>query len=507
MAYKKRKQNKIVKANKLCCDVCSLESYKRALQKHTATFHYKYKCAVCDQGFNTQNLLRSHQLFAHPDYKEFKCNFCEYETSLKSSLNLHIKRKHNITSGPQKWFIKTKYECQLCHRFFQLSSKLRHHMAFHSDQKKFRCSLCQYATSLKINLKRHLKTHESKEISTDIPFKNAVDRREFSHNLRLDVVDTDNATSSTLAAKHPSQLLLSSSQPLLVFSNAIREEAYHLRSQILLASTISDVLSLLERLLELAVSIASKIRVSVEGDVLSQVVECFKYVWNTSELAVLRWKYVDDSMNRNSFFRAVQYAFTIFPAVSNLVMNQHLEIMEHLMLLITNTVRNYQHQLSMDPTARSNQSLPALSNSIREEAQQLRSQIFLAAPISSKLSLLERLLELTASIANQLRGFMAEENRSQAAECLEYVWAASKIAFVRWEEIEESTKRKTFLQAVQYAFTIIPKTFINLHMNSLDVMRHIMLLIISTVKNCQVRLENTEPGQNLSNSRLLWEGV
>lgn len=42
MAYKKRKQNKIVKANKLCCDVCSLESYKRALQKHTATFHYKY---------------------------------------------------------------------------------------------------------------------------------------------------------------------------------------------------------------------------------------------------------------------------------------------------------------------------------------------------------------------------------------------------------------------------------------------------------------------------------
>jgi hypothetical protein len=174
-----------------------------------------------------------------------------------------------------------------------------------------------------------------------------VDRREFSHNLRLDVVDTDNATSSTLAAKHPSQLLLSSSQPLLVFSNAIREEAYHLRSQILLASTISDVLSLLERLLELAVSIASKIRVSIEGDVRSQVVECFKYVWNTSELAVLRWKYVDDSMNRNSFFRAVQYAFTIFPAVSNLVMNQHLEIMEHLMLLIINTVRNYQHQLSM----------------------------------------------------------------------------------------------------------------------------------------------------------------
>ena len=42
MVYKKRKQNKIVKANKLCCDVCSLESYKRALLKHTATFHYKY---------------------------------------------------------------------------------------------------------------------------------------------------------------------------------------------------------------------------------------------------------------------------------------------------------------------------------------------------------------------------------------------------------------------------------------------------------------------------------
>lgn len=133
----------------------------------------------------------------------------------------------------------------------------------------------------------------------------------------------------------------------------------------------------------------------------------------------------------------------------------------------------------------SNQSLPVLTNAIREEVRQLKSWILPAAPISSKLSLLGRLLELSATIANQIRGFMADEIRHEAAECLEYVWAASKMAVGRWEEMEDSMNRQTFLRAVQYAFAIYPVTLINLPMNNLEIMRHIMLLIINTVKNCQ----------------------
>ena len=113
----------------VCCD-CIYVTVCQYFNKNFSQFFFpifvdsRYKCAVCDQGFNTQNLLRSHQLFAHPDYKEFKCNFCEYETSLKSSLNLHIKRKHNITSGPQKWFIKTKYSNQKLRQIFVWNSIL-----------------------------------------------------------------------------------------------------------------------------------------------------------------------------------------------------------------------------------------------------------------------------------------------------------------------------------------------------------------------------------------------
>lgn len=171
--------------------------------------------------------------------------------------------------------------------------------------------------------------------------KDVVNSRESSHNWRHDVVG-----SPTIDVEHPFSQGLSSSQSLQVLSNAIREEARQLRSQILLASTISAVLSLLERLLELSTSTTDQIRVSVDGEPRSQAVECFKYVWGTSELAVLRWKYVDDSTNRKSFLRAVQYAFSIFPAVSYSEMNKYLEIMENIILLIINTVRNYQLQSS-----------------------------------------------------------------------------------------------------------------------------------------------------------------
>ena len=79
-------------------------------------------------------------------------------------------------------------------------------MAVHSDQKKFSCRLFQYATPQKSNLKRNLKTHELKGESTSLSVQNynnsfpvSIQVKFLSHNLKHDVFDIDNSSTSNLA--------------------------------------------------------------------------------------------------------------------------------------------------------------------------------------------------------------------------------------------------------------------------------------------------------------------
>ena len=95
-------------------------------------------------------------------------------------------------------------------------------------------------------------------------------------------------------------------------------------------------------------------------------------------------------------------------------------------------------------------------------------------------------MELSSSIANKIRFFGSDyELRSDAAELFEYVWGISKMAVCRWEEMEGSmSNSNTFLRAVQYAYETLP-VFINLEIyEHLEMMEHILILIINTVKNC-----------------------
>ena len=90
------------------------------------------------------------------------------------------------------------------------------------------------------------------------------------------------ATSPAPDVPRADQPLSSLSQPVLTTPsqrlNSIHEEARHLGSQISLSTTLSAVLSRLERLLELSASIVRKIRGSVAVEVRSRSIECFDYV-------------------------------------------------------------------------------------------------------------------------------------------------------------------------------------------------------------------------------------
>jgi hypothetical protein len=166
----------------------------------------------------------------------------------------------------------------------------------------------------------------------------------------LDMELRIDATSPAPSVPRAEQLLSSLSQPVSTNPsqrlNSIHEEARHLRSQISLSTKLSTVLSQLERFLELSASIVREIRGSVAVEVHSQAIECFDYVWCASKMAVYRWEDMEGSTGGNSFIRAVKYAYTTLPIFIKWEKKEHIEIVEHIILLSVNTVKNCQAQPS-----------------------------------------------------------------------------------------------------------------------------------------------------------------
>lgn len=124
-------------------------------------------------------------------------------------------------------------------------------------------------------------------------------------------------------------------------------------------------------------------------------------------------------------------------------------------------------------------------NSIFDEARQLKSRTGQVMSMSALLPLLERLLELVASIANRIRGTMEVEAISQATECLDYVWTASKMAILRWEDLKGRSNCDTFLNAVQFAYGTLPVFTSWEQRKHLEMLENVVLLSLNTVKNWQ----------------------
>lgn len=124
--------------------------------------------------------------------------------------------------------------------------------------------------------------------------------------------------------------------------NSIHDEARQIRAQIPLAMTVSSVLPLLQRLLEMSSSLTNLIRESMQVKACSQTIESFEYVWNTSKVAVVRWEDLKGLKNNDTSLNAVKYAYGTLPLFNNWEKSDHLEMLENAILLIFNTVKNSQ---------------------------------------------------------------------------------------------------------------------------------------------------------------------
>ena len=84
------------------CEQCDhISSCKASLRKHVMLEHKKpvtherFKCNVCSENLDNKNLLTNHMIAEHYHPGElFSCALCDFITSRKAGLDIHVSKKH-----------------------------------------------------------------------------------------------------------------------------------------------------------------------------------------------------------------------------------------------------------------------------------------------------------------------------------------------------------------------------------------------------------------------------
>ena len=133
------------------CSMCDRSfSFKSTLVNHKRTVHVTkgYVCALCNKGFPLHGDLVRHS-YTHSPNKPFQCDKpgCNKGFTCKSSLNKHIRLKHDIDKV---------YRCVNCSKTFQMECDIQRHMFTHTTVRPFKCTLCPKSYTCKSSLKQHI---------------------------------------------------------------------------------------------------------------------------------------------------------------------------------------------------------------------------------------------------------------------------------------------------------------------------------------------------------------
>ena len=129
-----------------------------------------FQCEICFKTFKKNWFLKRHSV-VHTKEKPFECHICGLRVSLKDSLRMHIKAKHEQLRG---WFHQNKrfpihplfqdsyvhgsdrFQCEICFKPFKESWALKRHSVVHTKE-KFACHFCGGKFSTKDYLRLHMK--------------------------------------------------------------------------------------------------------------------------------------------------------------------------------------------------------------------------------------------------------------------------------------------------------------------------------------------------------------
>ncbi|XP_031633568.1 zinc finger protein 239-like [Contarinia nasturtii] len=144
-------------------------------KKLVASGQKKHKCHLCDYASSHKSHLTIH-IRTHTGEKPFECEICALAFADKSNLKKH-KKIHSLKfpfncSKCRRGFTEEavkinhengckvhQYACYLCGTAIRDMSNLKQHMRIHSGVKPFECHVCSRAFAIKYNLNIHLRTH------------------------------------------------------------------------------------------------------------------------------------------------------------------------------------------------------------------------------------------------------------------------------------------------------------------------------------------------------------
>ena len=154
--------------------------YELSVQKRKELDLDPVTCDECGKVLASHLALKNHIRNVHnPDNIFHHCDKCEYKCSLKSTLKLHIDRRHSIPvyltchicgvklKGKHELKVhhKLKHEvqemvkCEICGKDIRKVTYKAHKLKAHGE-KKHACDLCSYRTTSSFNLKLHVsKSH------------------------------------------------------------------------------------------------------------------------------------------------------------------------------------------------------------------------------------------------------------------------------------------------------------------------------------------------------------
>ena len=93
-------------------------------------------CRLCKRSFSKKQSLRRH-MNLHSGHRPFQCPFCEYRSSRKDHLQLHMRTRHD--PGQSKHYV---YKCPICGNSFPSQKRVLTHLKSH--QSVHRCEQCDY---------------------------------------------------------------------------------------------------------------------------------------------------------------------------------------------------------------------------------------------------------------------------------------------------------------------------------------------------------------------------
>ncbi|XP_075976116.1 uncharacterized protein LOC142976569 [Anticarsia gemmatalis] len=141
------------------CDICGFKTYNSyRLRNCHMKCHRKTKahiCPICSKAFKTSNQLSKHKQIHKSGNTPVQCPNCLRELRNEQRLKIHIAEVHDKVK---------QFKCSQCDYTSTRKEQLKMHMRSHTGDKPYACDVCEYRSGDHNALRRHKKQHSKENV-------------------------------------------------------------------------------------------------------------------------------------------------------------------------------------------------------------------------------------------------------------------------------------------------------------------------------------------------------